>query len=44
MTQITMAPKRAAKLAAHSNIIGHKDSSGDFVARQRIKGLSPNRR
>jgi dihydrodipicolinate synthase/N-acetylneuraminate lyase len=38
MTQIMMAPERAAKVAAHSNIIGLKESSGDFVARQRIKG------
>jgi 4-hydroxy-tetrahydrodipicolinate synthase len=36
MTKITMAPETVAKLAAHPNIIGLKDSSGDFVAMQRI--------
>ncbi len=36
MTKITIAPETMAKLAAHPNIIGVKDSSGDFVAMQRI--------
>jgi 4-hydroxy-tetrahydrodipicolinate synthase len=36
MTKITMAPETVAKLAAHPNIIGVKDSSSDFVAMQRI--------
>ena len=36
MTKITMAPETVAKLAAHPNIIGLKDSSSDFVAMQRI--------
>ena len=36
MTKITMAPDTVAKLAAHKNIIGIKDSSGDFVGMQRF--------
>jgi 4-hydroxy-tetrahydrodipicolinate synthase len=36
MTKITMAPETVAKLAAHPNIIGIKDSSSDFVGMQRI--------
>ena len=35
MTKITMAPDTVAKLAAHPNIIGVKDSAGDFVSMQR---------
>ena len=35
MTKITIAPDTAARLAAHPNIIGIKDSAGDFVAMQR---------
>ena len=35
MTKITMAPDTIAKLAAHPNIIGVKDSAGDFVNMQR---------
>jgi len=35
MTKITMAPDTVAKLAAHPNIIGVKDSAGDFVNMQR---------
>jgi 4-hydroxy-tetrahydrodipicolinate synthase len=35
MTKITMAPDTVAKLAAHPNIIGVKDSAGDFVGMQR---------
>ena len=35
MTKITMAPDTVARLAAHPNIIGVKDSAGDFVNMQR---------
>jgi 4-hydroxy-tetrahydrodipicolinate synthase len=35
MTKMTMAPDTVAKLAAHPNIIGVKDSAGDFVGMQR---------
>jgi 4-hydroxy-tetrahydrodipicolinate synthase len=35
MTKITMAPDTVAKLAGHPNIIGVKDSAGDFVSMQR---------
>jgi 4-hydroxy-tetrahydrodipicolinate synthase len=35
MTKITMTPDTVAKLAAHPNIIGVKDSAGDFVSMQR---------
>ncbi|MDR3591137.1 MAG: dihydrodipicolinate synthase family protein [Negativicutes bacterium] len=36
MTKITMTPDTMAKLAAHPNIIGVKDSSGDFFNMQRF--------
>lgn len=36
MTKITYTPDTVAKLAAHPNIIGMKDSAGDFVAMQRF--------
>ena len=36
MTKITMTPDTMAKLAAHPNIIGVKDSSGDFYNFQRF--------
>jgi 4-hydroxy-tetrahydrodipicolinate synthase len=35
MTKITIAPDTLAKLAGHKNIMGVKDSSGDFVGLQR---------
>ena len=35
MTKITIAPDTVAKLAGHKNILGVKDSSGDFVGMQR---------
>jgi 4-hydroxy-tetrahydrodipicolinate synthase len=35
MTKITIAADTVAKLAVHKNIIGIKDSSGDFVGMQR---------
>ena len=35
MTKITMTADTVAKLATHKNIIGIKDSSGDFVGMQR---------
>jgi 4-hydroxy-tetrahydrodipicolinate synthase len=35
MTKITIAPDTVAKMAAHKNIIGIKDSSGDFIGMQR---------
>jgi 4-hydroxy-tetrahydrodipicolinate synthase len=35
MTKITIAADTVAKLAAHPNIIGIKDSAGDFVSMQR---------
>ena len=35
MTKIAMIPDTVAKLAAHPNIIGVKDSAGDFVGMQR---------
>ena len=40
MTKITIAPDTAAKLAAHPNIIGIKDSAGDFTAMQRFIELT----
>jgi 4-hydroxy-tetrahydrodipicolinate synthase len=36
MTKLTMTPETMAKLAAHKNIIGVKDSSGDFIGMQRF--------
>jgi 4-hydroxy-tetrahydrodipicolinate synthase len=36
MTKITMTADTVAKLATHKNIIGIKDSSGDFVGMQRF--------
>jgi 4-hydroxy-tetrahydrodipicolinate synthase len=36
MTKITMTPETMTRLAAHKNIIGVKDSSGDFVGMQRF--------
>jgi len=35
MTKVTIGPEAVAKLAGHKNIIGVKDSSGDFVGMQR---------
>jgi 4-hydroxy-tetrahydrodipicolinate synthase len=35
MTKVAIAPDTLAKLAEHSNIIGVKDSLGDFIALQR---------
>jgi 4-hydroxy-tetrahydrodipicolinate synthase len=35
MTKITFSPDTVAKLAAHPNIIGVKDSAGDFAGMQR---------
>jgi 4-hydroxy-tetrahydrodipicolinate synthase len=35
MTKITITPDTVAKLATHKNIIGVKDSSGDFIGMQR---------
>lgn len=35
MTKISIAPDTLAKLASHPNIIGVKDSAGDFVGMQR---------
>ncbi|MCX7780798.1 MAG: dihydrodipicolinate synthase family protein [Negativicutes bacterium] len=35
MTKIAIAPETLQKLAAHPNIIGVKDSAGDFIAMQR---------
>jgi 4-hydroxy-tetrahydrodipicolinate synthase len=35
MTKMTMTPDTMAKLAGHKNIIGVKDSSGDFIGMQR---------
>ena len=40
MTKITMLPDTVAKLAAHPNIIGVKDSAGDFVSMQRSIDLT----
>ncbi|HME42476.1 MAG TPA: dihydrodipicolinate synthase family protein [Syntrophorhabdales bacterium] len=41
MTKITMAPDTVAKLAGHPNIIGVKDSAGDFISMQRyIEGTA----
>jgi 4-hydroxy-tetrahydrodipicolinate synthase len=35
MTKITYTPDTIAKLAAHPNVIGMKDSAGDFITMQR---------
>ena len=40
MTKITMTPETVARLAAHPNIIGVKDSAGDFVGIQRYIELT----
>ncbi len=41
MTKITMAPDTVVKLAGHPNIIGVKDSAGDFISMQRyIEGTT----
>jgi len=40
MTKITMAPDTVAKLAGHPNIIGVKDSAGDFVGMQRYMDVT----
>ena len=40
MTKITMTPDTVAKLAAHPNIIGIKDSAGDFISMQRYIELT----
>jgi 4-hydroxy-tetrahydrodipicolinate synthase len=40
MTKIAIAPDTIEKLAAHPNIIGVKDSAGDFVAMQRFLALT----
>lgn len=42
MTKITMTPDTVAKLAAHPNIIGIKDSAGDFVGMQRFLEVTAN--
>ena len=44
MTKITMAPDTVAKLAAHPNIIGVKDSAGDFVGMQRYLDVTAGER
>jgi 4-hydroxy-tetrahydrodipicolinate synthase len=36
MTKLTMTPETMSKLAVHKNIIGVKDSSGDFIGMQRF--------
>ena len=43
MTKITMTPDTVAKLAAHPNIIGVKDSAGDFVSMQRYLEVTSRR-
>ena len=40
MTKITMTPETVAKLAEHENIMGIKDSSGDFPGMQRYLDLT----
>jgi len=40
MTKTAIAPETIEKLAAHPNIIGVKDSAGDFVAMQRYLALT----
>ncbi len=40
MTKTAIAPDTLEKLAAHPNIIGVKDSAGDFVAMQRYLDLT----
>jgi 4-hydroxy-tetrahydrodipicolinate synthase len=40
MTKTAIAPDTLEKLAAHPNIIGVKDSAGDFVAMQRFLDLT----
>lgn len=40
MTKTAIAPDTIEKLAAHPNIIGVKDSSGDFVTMQRFLALT----
>lgn len=40
MTKIAIAPETVAKLAAHPNIIGIKESSGDFVNMQRYLAVT----
>jgi 4-hydroxy-tetrahydrodipicolinate synthase len=40
MTKITIAVDTVAKLAVHPNIIGVKDSAGDFVAMQRYLAVT----
>ncbi len=40
MTKITMTPATVARLAVHPNIIGIKDSAGDFVNLQRYLDVS----
>jgi 4-hydroxy-tetrahydrodipicolinate synthase len=44
MTKITMTPDTVAKLAAHPNIIGVKDSAGDFVGMQRYVDVTAGER
>lgn len=43
MTKTAIAPDTIEKLAAHPNIIGVKDSAGDFVAMQRFLALTAGR-
>jgi len=40
MTKVAIAPDTVAKLAQHPNIIGIKDSSGDFIGLQRYLALT----
>jgi 4-hydroxy-tetrahydrodipicolinate synthase len=41
MTKIPVAPDTLGKLSAHPNVIGVKDSSGDFVNMQRFVEATP---
>jgi 4-hydroxy-tetrahydrodipicolinate synthase len=43
MTKIPVAPDTLGKLSAHPNIIGVKDSSGDFVNMQRFLEATPEK-
>lgn len=40
MTKVAIAPETVAQLAAHPNIVGIKDSSGDFFGLQRYLALT----
>jgi dihydrodipicolinate synthase/N-acetylneuraminate lyase len=41
-TDVALAPRTVESLAAHGNVVGMKDSSGDLAAFQRTRRLAPD--